>query len=44
MKIVEFAFIIYPATDLQRSRAFYEGVLGLKSATSMINGDQFNVE
>jgi len=35
MKIVEFAFVIYPATDLARSRAFYEGVLGLISATSM---------
>lgn len=44
MKIVEFAFIIYPATDLQRSRAFFEDVLGLKSSTSMINGDQFYVE
>lgn len=35
MKIVEFAFIVNPATDLTRSRAFYEGVLGLTSATSM---------
>jgi catechol 2,3-dioxygenase-like lactoylglutathione lyase family enzyme len=34
MKVVEFAFIIYPATDLARSRAFYEGVLGLTSTTS----------
>ena len=44
MKIVEFAFIIYPATDLARSQAFYAKILGLKSATSFINGDQFNVE
>ena len=27
MKIVEFAFIVYPATDQARSRAFYEGTL-----------------
>ena len=44
MKILEFAFIIYPATDLARSQAFYEKILGLKSATSFINGDQFYVE
>ena len=35
MKIVEFAFVIYPSTDLARSRAFYEGVLGLTPATSV---------
>ena len=28
MKIIEFAFIAYPVTDLPRARAFYEGVLG----------------
>lgn len=28
MKNIEFAFIAYPATDLERSRTFYEGVLG----------------
>jgi predicted enzyme related to lactoylglutathione lyase len=44
MKIVEFAFIIYPATDQARSRAFYEGVLGLTSATSIKDGSQFYVE
>ena len=44
MKIVEFAFIVYPATDLARSRAFYEGVLGLASATSMDLVDGFWVE
>lgn len=33
MKILEFAFVGYPVTDLKRARAFYEGVLGLKSAT-----------
>lgn len=44
MKIVEFAFVVYPATDLARSRAFYEGVLGLTSATSFNEGNQFWVE
>jgi predicted enzyme related to lactoylglutathione lyase len=44
MKILEFAFIIYPATDLARSRAFYEGVLGLTSTISMTHGDQFYFE
>ena len=44
MKIVEFAFIIYPSTDQARSRAFYEGVLGLTSSTSVNDGSQFYVE
>ena len=44
MRIVEFAFIVYPATDLARSRAFYEDVLGLISATCVNDGDQFWVE
>lgn len=44
MKIVEFAFVIYPVTNLERSRAFYEGVLGLKSTMSMSGGEQFWVE
>jgi len=44
MKIVEFAFVVYPATELARSRAFYEGVLGLCSATSFVQDDQFWIE
>jgi catechol 2,3-dioxygenase-like lactoylglutathione lyase family enzyme len=44
MKIVEFAFVVYPATDLPRSRAFYEGVLGLTSTTRFENADQFWIE
>jgi hypothetical protein len=35
---------VYPATDLARSRAFYEGLLGLTSATSVNVGDGFWVE
>lgn len=30
MKIIEIAFSCYPTTDMARSRAFYEGVLGLQ--------------
>ncbi|MFV0338208.1 MAG: VOC family protein [Chthoniobacterales bacterium] len=29
MKIKEIAFSCYPVTDMQRARAFYEGILGL---------------
>ncbi len=29
MKINEIAFSCYPVTDMDRSRAFYEGILGL---------------
>ena len=35
MKVAEFAFVVYPATDQARSRAFYEGVLGLIPTTSL---------
>jgi predicted enzyme related to lactoylglutathione lyase len=44
MKITEFAFIIYPSTDLARSRAFYEDALGLASTTLINDGGQFYVE
>lgn len=30
MQVSEIAFSTYPVTDMARSRAFYEGVLGLK--------------
>lgn len=32
MKIVEIAFTGYSVTDMKRSKAFYEGVLGLKKS------------
>lgn len=32
MKIRSLAFTGYPVTDIARARAFYEGVLGLKTA------------
>lgn len=31
----EFAFVVYPSNDLVRSRAFYQGVLGLKPVTEV---------
>jgi predicted enzyme related to lactoylglutathione lyase len=30
MKISEIAFVAYPVIDIERSRGFYEGVLGLE--------------
>jgi len=35
MKISEFAFVVYPSTDRERSKAFYEGVLGLTPEMSL---------
>jgi catechol 2,3-dioxygenase-like lactoylglutathione lyase family enzyme len=35
MKISEFAFVVYPSTDRERSKIFYEGVLGLAPAMSL---------
>lgn len=31
--IAEIAYTAYPVTDMPRARAFYEGLLGLKTAT-----------
>ena len=44
MRVVEFAFIVYPATDRQRSRAFYENVLKLTPAMSLDLPDGFWIE
>lgn len=44
IQIAEFAFVVYPATDQARSRAFYEGVLGLKATSSLDIPDGFWVE
>jgi catechol 2,3-dioxygenase-like lactoylglutathione lyase family enzyme len=44
IKILEFSFVAYPATDMTRSRAFYEDVLGLTSVSSSTEGDGFWVE
>ena len=36
--ISEIAFTVTPVTDVKRSRAFYEGVLGLKPTTDFEEG------
>jgi predicted enzyme related to lactoylglutathione lyase len=41
MKILEFAFIAYPVTDLDRAREFYEGTLGLKRTASPNDAEKF---
>ena len=38
MKIVELAFTGYPVTDMERARAFYEGVLKLEPTRILGNG------
>jgi predicted enzyme related to lactoylglutathione lyase len=35
MKVTDIAFVGIPVTDMKRSRAFYEGVLGLKPDPEM---------
>jgi predicted enzyme related to lactoylglutathione lyase len=37
LKVIEIAFSSYPVTDIARSRAFYEGVLGLTVTHEEIN-------
>ena len=44
MKIVEIAFTGYPVTDMQRARAFYEGVLKLELTRMFENGDRRWIE
>lgn len=44
MKIVEFAFVAYPVTNAERSRKFYEGVLGLTASTVVADGAGFWIE
>jgi predicted enzyme related to lactoylglutathione lyase len=38
MKIKEIGFVAIPVTDIKRARSFYEGVLGLKTATEFMDG------
>ena len=40
MKFKEFSFASYAITDVKKSRAFYENVLGLK-ATSVFEGEGY---
>ena len=38
IKVQSLAFVGIPVTDMNRARAFYEGVLGLKISEQMMNG------
>ena len=38
IKVQRLAFVGIPVTDMQRARAFYEGVLGLSAAEEMMRG------
>lgn len=44
MKVIEIAFSCYPVTDMERARAFYEGVLRLKLTMNEKMGDTQWVE
>jgi predicted enzyme related to lactoylglutathione lyase len=44
IRALEFAFTGYPVTDMARARAFYEGVLGLKTGTIWEEADHAWVE
>ena len=44
LKVIELAFCCYAVTDMPRSRAFYEGVLGLKPTSIVDNPDAKWVE
>jgi predicted enzyme related to lactoylglutathione lyase len=39
MKVSGLAFVGIPVTDIQRARAFYEGILGLEVAETMMGGN-----
>ena len=38
MKVNKIGFVAIPVTDMNRARAFYEGVLGLEPACQMMGG------
>ena len=38
MKVKEIGFVAIPVTDMERSRKFYEGVLGLKESGKFMEG------
>ena len=35
IQATDFAFVMYPVSDIERARKFYEGALGLKPGASM---------
>jgi predicted enzyme related to lactoylglutathione lyase len=44
VRVIEIAFTGYPVTDITRARAFYEGVLGLKTSHVFAEGEKQWVE
>jgi predicted enzyme related to lactoylglutathione lyase len=38
VKVKKIGFVAIPVTEMKRARAFYEGVLGLRIADEMMNG------
>ena len=44
VRIVEVAFTGYPVTDIERAKAFYEGLLGLKVAVAFEHGGRHWIE
>jgi predicted enzyme related to lactoylglutathione lyase len=44
VRVIEIAFTGYPVTDITRARAFYEGVLGLKTSQVFAEGEKQWVE
>lgn len=44
VRVIEIAFTGYPVTDIVRARAFYEGVLGLKTSHVFAEGEKQWVE
>lgn len=44
MKVLEFAFVGYPVTDLARARDFYEKTLGFTAVSVWLDGDKGWIE
>ena len=44
LRILDAAFVVYPSSSEVRSRAFFEGVLGLSASMEHHDGEQFWVE
>ncbi len=44
VRIVEVAFTGYPVTDIERAKAFYEGLLGLEVAVAFEHGGRHWIE
>lgn len=44
MRFKEFSFVVYSVTDVKKSRAFYEGILGLKPTSIYEDADFSYIE